>query len=99
MSLSVNFIIYCHLTIFFPRSPLGLSRCPRAQSSMWTGVWDRVGEGCIGYRFDFIGHGLPTLQPQTILYTLPPSRLDFEDPSLQASFVEILFLREPMSLR
>jgi len=29
--------------------------------------WDREGEGCIGYRFDFIGYGLPTLQPQTIL--------------------------------
>ena len=37
--------------------------------------WDRVGEGCIRYRYDCLGYGLPTLQLQTIRYTLPPSRL------------------------
>ena len=38
-------------------------------------AWDRLGEVCIRYRSDCIGHGLPTLQTHTILYTLQPSRL------------------------
>jgi len=38
---------------------------------------DRVGEGCIKYRSDYIGHGLLTLQPQTILY-VPSSHLVYK---------------------
>jgi len=50
--------------------------------------WDRVGEGRIRYRFDCIGHGLPTLQPQTILYTLPPSRLVYRGTPLPPAVVK-----------
>ena len=49
---------------------------------------DRVGEGCVRYRFDFIGHGLPT-QLQTVLYTLPPSRLVYRGTPLPPAVVKL----------
>jgi len=51
--------------------------------------WDRVGEGCIRYRFDCLGQGLPTLQPQTIRYTLPPRRLVYRGAPLPTAVVRL----------
>jgi len=48
-----------------------------------------VWEGCLRYRFDFIGYGLPTLQPQTILYTLPLSRLVYRGTPLTPAVVKL----------
>ena len=59
---------------FFPRSSLGLSRCPKAQSSMWTGVGIGKWKGVLGIGLTFIGRlvyrGAP-LPPAVVKLDLP----------------------------
>ena len=52
-------------------------------------VWDGVRWMVIRYRSDCIGDRLPTIKPQTILYTLPSSRLVYKCTPIPAAVVEL----------